>query len=794
MISQEEFKILKNFAGRIPANDPGAHNNLAIVYYNKSLYDEAIEELEKAITIDPNFVIARNNLDIILKKIGRLDEKVNQLVRIIDREPYDEKKTLELADTYRKLNRYSRAIVFYRMVLDKNHDSFEGHYGLGITLKMLDKYGDALEEIKRALEIKVSPKVYQALGEVYFKKGVIDLAIHNFREAIALDPSSAEGHFLLGYALGEKGKEKESLEEINKAIAQNPTLAQFESNLPNHVTEYGERYELLKEQLAVPKISEDEYQTHYNLAMTYYKKGLFNEAKREFDECLRLNIDSQDVYVYLGEVSIFLNKFDDAIKYLHHVYEADFDSVRCINALGVAYCMEGNVSEAVKWFQNVFRLEKDYPPSLNNLAVCQFIQGNFEEAVNCYQQAIDAGNVDARFNLGMYYFKEGDYDNAFKLFSGDTADEYFGKGLVYAAKGKDDEALEFFKKILTIAPEHAGAYYNIGFMLTKFGEFKEGLNYIRKGIEIEPNYEKDKYRLSLSAELSGFGVYYIPTAGKKEQVDIFEKEIFKPEVADAAYYINQAEYYLKKPDLGNALDMVDQAYKIKPEWNKVVILKAKILYLSRNTYDAINLLTYYRKSHGQDKEVNAALAAILNEVGRLAEAKNVYLELLEMEKNNVEWLTELAEVLYNMNEQNEALSLYSKIYEINNENIAANLGFLKIHIKNKNLDKATPYLDFLKKNYPDFYDFNILAGAYYLEKNDPENADSYFNKAIELDSSKPLPYYQIGLLQVQQGNFDVACDNWKKALLLSPGEELVEKTRQCLRITVELNEFLKKEV
>ncbi|NOR17222.1 tetratricopeptide repeat protein [candidate division WOR-3 bacterium] len=74
MISQEEFKILKNFAGRIPANDPGAHNNLAIVYYNKSLYDEAIEELEKAITIDPNFVIARNNLDIILKKIGRLDE------------------------------------------------------------------------------------------------------------------------------------------------------------------------------------------------------------------------------------------------------------------------------------------------------------------------------------------------------------------------------------------------------------------------------------------------------------------------------------------------------------------------------------------------------------------------------------------------------------------------------------------------------------------------------------------------------------------------------------------------
>jgi len=40
MISQEELKILKNFASRIPPDDAGAHNNLAIVYYNKGLYDE----------------------------------------------------------------------------------------------------------------------------------------------------------------------------------------------------------------------------------------------------------------------------------------------------------------------------------------------------------------------------------------------------------------------------------------------------------------------------------------------------------------------------------------------------------------------------------------------------------------------------------------------------------------------------------------------------------------------------------------------------------------------------------
>ena len=151
MITSEERNILKSFAQRIPPDDPGAHNNLAIVYFNKGLYDEAIEELEKALEIDPKFVLARNNLDILLKTTGRLENQVEQLARSVEHEPYDEKKMLDLADQYRKLNRYSHAIRCYKKVIDGNDSSLEAHFGLGITLKLLGKYDDALEEIKKAL-------------------------------------------------------------------------------------------------------------------------------------------------------------------------------------------------------------------------------------------------------------------------------------------------------------------------------------------------------------------------------------------------------------------------------------------------------------------------------------------------------------------------------------------------------------------------------------------------------------------------------------------------------------------
>lgn len=793
MITQEEFKILRSFAERIPADDPGAHNNLAIVYYNKGLYDEAIEELESALKIDPQFVLARNNLDIILRKAGRLEEKIEQLVRIIEREPYDEMRILELADTYRKLNRFSQAIIFYRKVLDFNPGSFEAHCGLGITLKLLGKYDDALEEIKTALEIKISPDIYRILGEIYFNKGVIDLAIRNFRESITLDPSLAEGHFLLGFALGEKGRIDESLEQVKKAIALNPALAQFEPNLPIDIKEHKGHWEFLKEQLGTPKISKNEYQVHFNLGMTYRNKGLFSDAKREFEECLKFQPDNPDLQLVLGEVDLFLGKFDSALEFIQKAYEFDFDSPICVNTWGAACCLKGDLAEAAKLFDKALALQNNHTAALNNLAVVESNLNNSAKALDYYKKAIDCGCAEARYNLGMHYLRLGEHENALKSFSGDSADEKFGKGLVYYELGKDEDAIDAFKKTLSAVPNHAGAYYNLGFIYTKRGEFKVGLDYIRNGMEIEPNYDKDKYRIALEPELSGYSLYYSPSAGDAEKVKPVEKDFPVLEIPNAENYITNAEVYFRNNEFDNALSMVDQALGFEPEWSKAVILKANILLEMARTDDAFSFLRKYIKDHPQDVEVKATSGDLMQQQGLLEEARRIFLELLDVDKSNVAWLTREAEVLCEMGKLDDALLYYNQIYGINKENISANLGFLKIYISKKDYAKAKPFLDFLKGEHSNIYDINVLAGLYYYENNEHNEAVHHFEKAVEIDSSQALPYYQLGLLLVQKGDFEQACDNWKKALLLSPDEELAKKIRHCLKITIELSEFLKQQ-
>lgn len=802
MISREERNILRGFAERIAPDDPGAHNNLAIVYYNKGLYDESIEELEKALEIDPTFVLARNNLDIVLKATGRLEEQVEQLSRSIEHEPYDEEKTLHLADKYRKLNRYSQAIRCYKRVIDANSQSVDAFFGLGITLKLLGKYDDALEEVKRALEIQQSVRIYRTLGELYFNKGVIDLAIKNFQEAISLDNGQAETHFLLGFALGEKGKLEDSLQEVRKAIELNPALAQFEPNLPIDIERHKTHWEFLKEQLGVPA-SEKEYGVHFRLGTAYRNKGLFSEAKREFTECLAYSENKPELHLALAEIALLLNQVDEAQNHLDHISEQDISALYA-NARGVVCILKDDFENSRMWLIKALELQHDFDAAFNNLGVCAHAQGETDDALQWYQKAVAAGNTDACYNMGMYYLRKHDFESASTLFGGDSPDDYFGRAIIHAELGEDEKAIELLNRVVELMPHHAGAYYNLGFIYTKLGRFKEGLEYTRRGIELEPAYEDSKLRLCLGPEVVGFGPYY---RKRGEGVTVTEEETAKaaevseenetalPELdlPSAAQYVEQAEEHLKQEDYESALAAIDQARAIDPDAEQTIMLKAQILERTANVSDAINLLKKYLNRHHGSQRVQAELAHLLESAGRLEEAQQMYSSLLETDSAHAEWLAHIADIFYRLGQFDDALTYYNRLYERDNGNLAANLGFLRICIKNRNISKATTYIRFLKEKYPDNYEFNFLAGLYHMDKGEREDAIAYFKKAIEIDSSKPSPYYHYGLLQIQKGDFEGACSNWKKALLLSPDEELVKKIRHCLRITVELSEFIKSE-
>ena len=791
MISPDEQKVLSSFAERIPQDDPGAHNNLAIVYYNKGLYTEAIAELEKALKLNPNFVLARNNLEIILRKTGKLEEKVEELTQSIESDPHDENMILELADTYVKLQKYSHAIVYYNKVLDANPDSYHAHCGFSNTLKHLGKYDDALEEMKEALKIRETHEGYRAIGEIYLRKGVTDMAIKNLEEALKFDENSAEAHFLLGLAFGEKGRTQESINAVKKAISLNPSLVSEDAGLPIDIESQRGQWEFLKEQLGIPKVAGDSYKIHYNMGMSYRNKGLFDEAEREFIECLKLKDGASEVHYAIAEANIFLGRFDEAVHHLGHAIEHDFDAIKCANALGIAHIMQGQIGSALEWFEKVLVQDEDEPMALNNVGVAQYILGDVDKAVSNYQRSVAGGNNDARFNLAMHYLRSDDYDKTMELLDYDGTDVDFLRGLVYMEKGEDEKALDVFNRVLEVVPHHAGAYYNMGFIATRLGRYEEGLAHIRKGMEIEPNYDNEKYHLSLDPAISEFGPYYVPRSHPVDSEVI--DNVLAPQATTPDELIAEAEASLAKNDAVHALQNTEKALDIDPKLHRAALLKADILFNRGDANDAIEFLqNQYETQSGL--EILAALATMLKKDGRIEDARAKFQELMELEPDNTTWASEVADLAYALGKEDEALDSYLRVYEQKNEDVGLNLRILRLYVNKKEYDNAQRYIDFLSKASPEDYEYNLLAGIYWAEKQDYDRASGHFDKAIEVDASKPLPYYHRGLLSVHRGAFDDACESWKKALLLSPPQELADKIRHCLTLTIELSEILAKEI
>jgi tetratricopeptide (TPR) repeat protein len=793
MISSDEQKVLSSFAERIPRDDPGAHNNLAIVYYNKGLYQEAIEELEKALELNPHFVLARNNLDIILTKTGKLEERIERLSEDMEKDPSDETKILELADLYVKQKKYSHGIIYYKKILDANPESYEAHFGFSNALKHLGKYDDALEEMNLALKIRRSHEGYRALGEIYLRKGVIDMAIKNLEEALTFDEYSAETHFLLGFALGEKGRTQESIEAVKKAIALNPSLAQGDTGAPFDIEGYGDQVASFKKQLGIPKTSGDLHQIHYNMGMSYRNKGLFDEAEREFRECLKLKEDSPEVHYAIAESELFLWKLDEAITHLEQSLQGDFDRLKSYNALGITYIMQGQFGNAVKSFEKALAENAHDPAALNNLAVAQHALGDLGQALVNYEKAVDGGDTEARYNLAMHYLKSNDHGRALALLDYEGVDAYFGRGLTYMEQGDDQKALEAFRKVLELVPHHAGAYYNMGFIATRMGRYEESLSYIRKGMEIEPNYDNVRYHLSLDSAISDFGPYYVPrsqtlTTGAVDTALSPDRTISPDDL------LAGAEEHLGRNQTVEALKNIDEALRIDPGLSRAVVLKADIQFHHGDVVEAIRLLEEYQSKHPDVIEVLAALARVLKESGRFEEARPKYQQLAHLEPDNSVWLNEVAELAYSSGEDDEARDFYLRLLERDPENVAANLRLFRIYLNKNDFAEAKGFMDFLADKHPDSYEYNILAGIYWSEKQQYQKAEEHLVKATEIDASKPLPYYHRGLLSVQRGAFDSACENWKKALLLSPPEDLANRIRHCLKLTIELSEILEREI
>ena len=117
VLSERERDVLRSFARRIDAADAGAHNNLGVLYWQKGLVTEAIEQFAQALELDPRMDVARANLEIAYRASGHYDQVVAELQEKLRRTPSDRDARWELGRAYAALGHHGEAASEFETLL-----------------------------------------------------------------------------------------------------------------------------------------------------------------------------------------------------------------------------------------------------------------------------------------------------------------------------------------------------------------------------------------------------------------------------------------------------------------------------------------------------------------------------------------------------------------------------------------------------------------------------------------------------------------------------------------------------
>jgi tetratricopeptide (TPR) repeat protein len=137
------------------------------------------------------------------------------------------------------------------------------------------------------------------------------------------------------------------------------------------------------------------------------------------------------------------------------------------------------------------------------------------------------------------------------------ADAYYNMGVAFKDQGKMEESIKAYNKALSLKPDYADAYYNMADILKDQDKLDEAIEAYNKCISLKPDYAQ---------AYSNMGVI-LKAQGKLEKaIEAYKKALsLKPDYADAYYNMANA---LKDQDdkLEEAIEACKKSISLKPDY------------------------------------------------------------------------------------------------------------------------------------------------------------------------------------------------------------------------------------
>ena len=509
-------------------------------------YKTAEAQFEKVVQLAPQMPEGHGALGFVLIRLGKFHEAIQELERALTLRPGDVPVQSNLAWAYQQTGAHQKAIALFekmdaeaaaRPASDPAHVlSPSVLLAYARSLAATGQVSAAIGKMKTAVaESPQNADLHDALGSLYAQQRNWPAAVGEFQEAIRLSPQLASAHMHLGAALVAEGQAQAAIHELTVANELVPLSAAT-------ITELGKAYVANQEN---------------------------DKAIEEFQRAIKLEPAYTDAKLQLARAVQQAGHDSDAVRLLRQVVQADPRNAEAVASLGLALLVTDNAKDAIPYLERTLKQRPRDPVAHENLAAAYLQMNEVDEAIHVLSSGLknNPDNFQLHYNLGLALKLKDDnaaaipeLEAAAKL-DPSAHEPHYTLGILYMQDGRYDDAARELSLAMKLHPSNAEGWATLGSLYRKMNKLSEAADALREAIRQMPD-QPDPH-LTLATVLAEQGDAAEAAAERKKGADL-ERVVMKRQRATVS--TNSGNSLLQKGQVADAIERYRQALIEDPDY------------------------------------------------------------------------------------------------------------------------------------------------------------------------------------------------------------------------------------
>ena len=207
-------------------------SNLGLAYQQSGLLESALQSLDRALVLAPDFVDAWYNRGVTLNHLGRNQEAKSTYEKVLEREPTHLGATLNLGICLVALCEYKEALSVLDKVLITQADQGLAWHWQGMAWTELEKWGEAAAAFEQAASLLTDHyETWIGLAGAYLELKDFERTLEAVEKALQYSPNDFTGLYYRGNALRELERFQEAIVAYESALLLEPKSIEALANI-----------------------------------------------------------------------------------------------------------------------------------------------------------------------------------------------------------------------------------------------------------------------------------------------------------------------------------------------------------------------------------------------------------------------------------------------------------------------------------------------------------------------------------------------------------------------------------